>query len=231
MNLEKQLLALKSLYDLIKPLRVHSEESEQRLVDYIRENNLFYLVYQPNESHEQVLFRSTQLLEYMLKKKMLTLKELDHLWNLFPLNDAKARVTLQKLIGDVLHEMDGQQITYVLEKLIDLQAHEFTMDHLQLLGVMKTKNKLEGESYTRALQLLWQLLTIKSATVKAAVETEAEKIFRSFSSNVQDERVRFELLGSMLQCLKDTKNLQKEPSFLKEYILSYKVQEDGDKAA
>ena len=160
MNLEKQLLALKSLYDLIKPLRVHSEQSEQRLVDYIQENNLFYLVYQPNESHEQVLFRSTQLLEYMLKKRMLTLKELDHLWNLFPLNDAKARVTLQKLIGDVLHEMDGQQITYVLEKLIDLQAHEFTMDHLQLLGVMKAKNKLEGESYTRALQLLWQLLTI-----------------------------------------------------------------------
>lgn len=74
---------------------------------------------------------------------------------------------------------------------------------------MKTKNKLEGESYTRALDLLWQLLTIKSATVKAAVETEVEKIFKSFINNIPDERVKFELLNSMLNCLKETTNLQK----------------------
>lgn len=59
----------------------------------------------------------------MLKQKIITLKEIDHLWNLFPLNDAKARVTLQKLISDVVHEMDDSQIKYILEQLIDVQAH------------------------------------------------------------------------------------------------------------
>lgn len=31
-------------------------------------------MYQPNETHEQVLYRSTQFLEYMLKKKIISLK-------------------------------------------------------------------------------------------------------------------------------------------------------------
>lgn len=71
-------------------------------------------MYQQNESHEQVLYRSTQFLEYMLKKHTITVKEIGYLWNLYPLNDAKNRVTLQKLIGDVIHEMDIHQITYLL---------------------------------------------------------------------------------------------------------------------
>lgn len=54
----------------------------------------------------------------MFKKHIVTLKELDHLWNLFPLNDAKGRVTLQKLIGDVIHEMNLEQITYILDRLL-----------------------------------------------------------------------------------------------------------------
>lgn len=36
MNLEKQLLALKCIYDLIKPLRPHTEQSEEQLVEYIK---------------------------------------------------------------------------------------------------------------------------------------------------------------------------------------------------
>ena len=68
--------------------------------------------------------------------------------------------------------MNLEQITYILDKLLELEPRDFTMDHLHLLRVMKDKNKLEGQSYTRALSLLWQFLTVKSATVKPAIESE-----------------------------------------------------------
>ena len=50
-NLEKQLIGLRYLYDLIKPMRPLTEETEKELQTFIRDNNIFYLMYQPNETH------------------------------------------------------------------------------------------------------------------------------------------------------------------------------------
>jgi len=69
---------------------------------------------------------------------------------------------------------------------------------------------------------LWDLLTIKSANVKQAVEEEVEKVFKGFITTLQDYDVKFQLLNDMASRLKEIKTSRGEPALLKEYIATYR---------
>ncbi len=70
------MILLRLLYDLInnnmKPL---SETEKAEFLVYLKENNIFYRVIQPN-IHEQVLFRSVFLLKFMLENEIIGWNEI-----------------------------------------------------------------------------------------------------------------------------------------------------------
>jgi hypothetical protein len=91
------------------------------------------------------------------------------------------------------------------------------------------KNKLYSKECTlRTLEFLWDLLTIKSANVKLAVEEEVEKVFKGFIATVTDFDIKFQLLKDMVQRLKEVKTVKGEPNLLKEYLMTYKEQRPQD---
>lgn len=118
LNLEKQLLALRLLNDLMKPVRPYSPAGKQNLLDYLVQNEVFYKALQPN-SHEQVLTRAAPFLKYLLDSNMVSEKEIDYLWKLFPISDFRGRAVLEKLISEVVPEMHHEQVEMIVNRIIE----------------------------------------------------------------------------------------------------------------
>ena len=64
-NLEKQLLVLRILYELIKPVKPMTLEEMIDFREYFQENKIFYSVFYVGV-HEQILTRSVDLLKFLL---------------------------------------------------------------------------------------------------------------------------------------------------------------------
>ena len=57
-NMEKQMIALRMLYELINPMpRQYSDRERQEVNEFLRANNIFYQIIQP-QTHEEILARS-----------------------------------------------------------------------------------------------------------------------------------------------------------------------------
>jgi hypothetical protein len=120
MNLEKQLLALRLLNDLMKPVRPYIPSTKQFFLDYLAQNDIFCKVFQPN-SHEQVMTRAAPFLKFLLDSNMIRESEIDYLWNLFPISDFRGRAVLEKLISDVVPEMHHEHVEMLVNKIIKMK--------------------------------------------------------------------------------------------------------------
>ena len=93
LNLEKQMIALRFLFELIKPLRPYPPEERQQLNAFLLDNQIFYrLVY--NNVHEQILSRSGEVVRYMLEQGLAGWPEVEHIWGVVPHSDLRGRATV-----------------------------------------------------------------------------------------------------------------------------------------
>lgn len=67
LNLEKQMVALRYLYELIKPVRPYPIEEKQELNAFLLDNQIFYRLVNSN-AHEQLLSRTPDFIRYMLEQ-------------------------------------------------------------------------------------------------------------------------------------------------------------------
>lgn len=85
------------------------------------------------------------------------------------MTDHHGRTVLEKMLGDVVTEMQYDHVELLINKVLEIKETDITIDNLNLLRALK--NKLYSRECTlRMLQYLWDLLTTKSAGVKHAVE-------------------------------------------------------------
>lgn len=100
LNLEKNLVAIKFLYELIKPMRPYQTEEERKeLENFFVENQIFYKLIQ-NNVHESVLARSVDILKFLMDSQLIGWNEIEHIWNVIPHNDLRGRATIEKLLAD-----------------------------------------------------------------------------------------------------------------------------------
>lgn len=131
------------------------------------QNEVFSKVFQPN-THEQVLTRAAPFLKFLLDNNLIQGKEIEYLWRLFPVSDFRGRAVLEKLISEVVPEMNHELVEALVYKIIEIKETDVTIDNLALLRALK--NKLYSKDcIVKTLSYLWDLLTIKSANVKPAV--------------------------------------------------------------
>lgn len=220
LNLEKQLTAMRLIQELLRPQRPYTAEGKINFINYLRETDLFRMVFN-SATHDQVLTRSTPFLKFLLDNNLIGEADMDYLWRIYPPTDFRGRAVLHKVLGEVVAEMQHEQVEMLIHRIIEIREADITIDDLALLRSLK--NKLYSKECTlRTLEFLWDLLTVKSGNVKVAVEEEAEKVFKGFITTVTDFDIKFQLLNDMVKRLRDVKSVKGEPALLKEYLMTYK---------
>lgn len=72
---------------------------------------------QPN-THEQILLRSVELIKYMLNSEVISFKEIEYLWNIYPASDMRGRATVERMIGEIAKILDVKDTVKLIEKLL-----------------------------------------------------------------------------------------------------------------
>jgi|JI61114C2RNA_FD_contig_101_672497_length_2139_multi_2_in_0_out_0_2 hypothetical protein len=116
-NLEKQLIAIRLIQELMRPQRPYSAEGKNYFIAYIRENDLFRKVLNSG-THDQVLTRSTPFIKFLLENFLLDEADMDYLWRIYPQSDFRGRAILHKVLGDVVSEMQHQQVEMLIGRVI-----------------------------------------------------------------------------------------------------------------
>ena len=109
MNMEKQMLALRYIYDLVNPKKPHSVEEREEVDRFIVEEKIFYQIFQA-QTHEQILSRTPALLKYLIEKSIVREEEIEYLWNLAPYSDQRVRATIEKLFSDISKTLPIQYV-------------------------------------------------------------------------------------------------------------------------
>ena len=100
MNLEKKMLALRYINDLINPKKPYSTAEREAADRFLKENHIFDRIFQAN-THEQILTRTQLLLRYFIEKGIVSETEFAQIWHIVPLSDQRAHATIEKLIVEV----------------------------------------------------------------------------------------------------------------------------------
>lgn len=233
LNLEKQMIALKYLSELIRPLRPYQDQAErEELHAFLRDNAVFYKFVTSN-AHEQVLSRSGDVIRYLLEHAIIGWPEVEFLWNVIPHSDLRGRATLERLVGEVSKDFSEEFTARIVDKLLGVRESELTTDKLNLLRVLRDR-PLSTDRRVKVLNFLWECLTVKSTNIKQQVEEEVESVFRGFLSTVKDSALKLEVLRAILQRLREISSVRSEMYLFKEFILTYppkldpqEMQEEG----
>jgi hypothetical protein len=168
LNLEKQMIALRYLFELIKPLRPYPPEERQQLNAFLVDNQIFYRIVYSN-AHEQILSRSGELIRYMLEQGLAGWPEVEHIWGIVPHSDVRGRVTVERLLGELSKDFTFEFTARILDKLLAVRETELTVEKLQLLRVLKDR-PLSVDYKVKILNYLWECLTVKATSIKQQVE-------------------------------------------------------------
>ena len=126
---DKKLQGLKMLAEY---LRINSdEENKKYIIDIIKTNNIIKELFGSNY-HTQIINKSNEIIEFMLKNNELAEDDIKMIWSLTEQGDLEAKMTIIKLISDniaylneklcniILQSINIEKITTFAEKEIDL---------------------------------------------------------------------------------------------------------------
>ena len=126
---DKKIQGLKMLTEYIK-INLEPEEKIY-IIEIIKKNNLIKELFGSNY-HTQIINKSNEILEFMLKNNELTEEEIKLIWSLTEQGDLEAKMTIIKLLSDfiiylnekfcniILNSINIEKITSFGEKEIDL---------------------------------------------------------------------------------------------------------------
>ena len=126
---DKKLYGLKMLTEYLK-MNLNDDEKND-IIDIIKKNNIIKELFGSNY-HTQIMTKSNDILEFMLKNNELTEEDIKLIWSLTEQGDLEAKMTIIKLFSDfttyfndkfcniILSTINIEKITTFSEKEIDL---------------------------------------------------------------------------------------------------------------
>ena len=219
MNLEKKMLALRYINDLINPKKPYSTLEREEADRFLKDNHIFDRIFQAN-THEQILTRTQLLLRYFIEKGIVSEAEFGQIWHIVPLSDQRAHAVIEKLIVEVSKFIPISFVELILEKLLSLKETELTADNLNLLRELKNR-EISEDYQMRILSYLWEVISVKSINIKTNIEEEVEKVFKVFVGGLKNPAIRVNVMDSMVTRLADAKKIKNEIDLLRDFIMTY----------
>ena len=111
---DKKIQGLKMLTEYIK---INSEPEEKKyIIEIIKKNNLIKELFGSNY-HTQIINKSNEILEFMLKNNELTEEEIKLIWSLTEQGDLEAKMTIIKLLSDFIIYLNEKFCKIILDSI------------------------------------------------------------------------------------------------------------------
>jgi hypothetical protein len=129
-SLEKRIQAIKTMVDLIKGSK-GNEKKTIRVLDLIEENKVFEEIFGPN-SHIQLINKSQELLEIMIKEDKLSDKEFELIWSGTNKGDLEGKLTILKLFKDLSKVMKNKHLEMLLKNIYSTKQSDLLNDEIEV---------------------------------------------------------------------------------------------------
>lgn len=114
------MLAIRYLNDLAYPKKAMSEEQRGIFHKFIKDEGIFTQIFHQN-THEQIIQRTVGLLQYLIERQVISLKEFEHLWTVIPTSDVRGRATIEKLLAELSKKLPISFIEFLVNKILSLK--------------------------------------------------------------------------------------------------------------
>lgn len=106
----------------------------------------------------------------MFLNKIISFKEIEYLWNIYPTTDLRGKSTVEKMIGNLANSFTVDDTKKVINKILAYKENEFTVDNLSLLRSLKEHPLLSEDFIFNILESMWKIITQKSTSVTETIE-------------------------------------------------------------
>ena len=154
--LEKRIQAVKDLNEIVTEHgSAHDQAATQELFQWIQDNGVYSLIWDPKKTHIQLVQRSGDILRLLLREKMLSNELLAQFWNLTK-SDYKQEIF--KIINDVDFLLEQTHIEYLFSQLTATAANKLSTEDFDILSMLGRRAKTIVFQ-SQVSNYLWQIIT------------------------------------------------------------------------
>ena len=137
---DKKIQGLKMITEVIKSNS--EQEDKQFIIDSIKKNNLIKDLFGTNY-HTQIISKSNEIIEFILKNGELTEEEIKLIWSLTEQGDLEVKMVIIKLISDFMIYLNEKFCNIILESIDIQKVVSFNENEIELVKnlAFKAKNK------------------------------------------------------------------------------------------
>ena len=137
---DKKIQGLKMLTEDIK-MNLEPEEKKY-IIEIIKKNNIIKELFGSNY-HTQIINKSNEIIEFMLKNNELTEEEIKLIWSLTEIGDLEAKMTIIKLISSFISYLNEKLCNVILDSLNIETITTFSEKEIELIKnlAIKANNK------------------------------------------------------------------------------------------
>jgi ubiquitin carboxyl-terminal hydrolase 34 len=221
--LEKRITAIKTIIDVIKSCRGDSEK-RLMILKLIEDNQIFYEIYGPN-SHIQLINKSKDLLEIMLKEDKLSDGEMEMIWSATKKGDLEGKLTILRTLKEISKSLQPKHISALLDNIYNSKSTELVDDEIDLIYELSTHKSQGEEILERCIKFFTQCLLSSKNDEGERTQILINKIFETTKLNPS---FKSSVIKTALECLEkgDTVNLALK--LLTKYLKDSDLETDFD---
>ena len=129
-SLDKRIQAIKTIVELVKNSS-DSKPKNEKILKLIDENNVFNEIFGHN-SHIQLINKSQELLEIMIKSDRLSENEFELIWNATNKGDLEGKLTILKLLKELSKAMKNKHLDMLLQKIYSTKSNELINEEIDV---------------------------------------------------------------------------------------------------
>jgi hypothetical protein len=221
--LEKRITAIKTIIDVIKSCRGDSDKRAM-VLKLIEDNQLFYEIYGPN-SHIQLINKSKDLLEIMLKEDKLSDGEMEMIWSATKKGDLEGKLTILRTLKEISKSLQPKHISVLLENIYGSKTTELVDDEIDLIYELST-HKSQGEDVIeRCIKFFTQCLLSSKNDEGERTQILINKIFEITKVNPS---FKSSVINITIDCLEKGDNVNLALKILQKYLKDSDLEVDFD---
>ena len=137
---DKKIQGLKTIGEFIK--NYSNEEDKKNIINLIKKNDIIKELF-GNNYHTQIISKSNDILEFMLKNNEISEEEIKLIWSLTEQGDLEAKMTIIKLLSDLITNINEKDSNIILECIKKGKDKKLNENEIELIYNLSIKGNNE----------------------------------------------------------------------------------------
>ena len=137
---DQKIQGLKTIGEFIK--KCSNEEDKKNIINVIKTNDIIKELF-GNNYHTQIISKSNDILEFMLKNNEISEEEIKLIWALTEQGDLEAKMTIIKLLSDLMININEKESNIILDCINKEKDKKLNENEIELIFNLSIKGNNE----------------------------------------------------------------------------------------